>query len=116
MTEAATLLGRTYIHPGDTTPYYTSPTPRPSEDAVFSVEATHVVGTPTVVLRVEESNDGDASSWATAGTFANITDTGVKTLEVTGLKERYRLAVSFSGGSVGHKVHLLIPDPSPIPD
>ena len=106
------IIGTTLIYPGTTTDKYYSPAfPRGGEAATFTVEATFVNGTPTLVVAVEHRNE-DEAAWAGAGTFANITAAGVENKDVTGLKELIRLSYSFSSGSSGDLVHVVVPAPA----
>ena len=106
------IVGSTILHDGTgTTAFYTPSFPRGGEAAVFSVDATHVNGSPTLVVTVEHKNVED-TSWTTAGTFSNITAAGVSTKDISSLKEEIRIAFTFSTGVAGDFVHVLIPAPA----
>jgi len=108
----ATLLGYTILHDGTgTTEFFSPPIARQEQDATFSVEATHVGGSPTLVTTVEHKNL-DETTWASAGAFDNITAAAVKTKTLSDLKEEIRVALTFSAGSAGDFVHVVISEPS----
>ena len=116
MIEAATIVGETFLHDGTgTQAFYTPANPRPSEDVVFSVDVTHFAGATLAGTLAIEDRDLAGEWGVPAGTFSSITATGVKTLEVTGLKEEYRAAVTFSLGSQGDFFHAYL-NASAIPD
>ena len=107
MIEAATREGVFFVHDGvGATPFYTQPALRAGEQAVFSLEVTHVGGSPTVVVKVEDRELN--GTWSVAGTFANIDSIGVKTKNITGLKEEWRIALTFSAGSPGTFIHAFV--------
>jgi hypothetical protein len=104
----ATLVGYTVVR--DTVgaaAYYTPPMASEAKKASFSLEATHFYGAGALIATVEHKNL-DETTWATAGTFADITGAGVKTLVIDGVKEEFRFKFGFSGGGAGDFVHLLI--------
>jgi hypothetical protein len=108
----ATLLGYTILKDGTgTTAYRTPPIARQSREATFSIEATHVAGTVTLVATVEHKNL-DESTWASAGTFDDVTAVGVKTKTLSDLKEEIRFAFTYSAGTAGEFVHVVIPEPT----
>lgn len=110
-----TILGDTIVHDGvGTNAYYTPPFGRGGEAAVFTVEVTHRRGSTTLVVKVEHKNP-EESAWTVAGTFSNITATGVFTKEIQGLKEELRFSFVFSAGSQGNYVHFLLPAPMWLP-
>jgi hypothetical protein len=106
------IVGSQIEHDGTgTTAYYSPSFPRGGEAAVFSVDVTHKMGSPTLVVTVEHKNLED-TSWTTADTFSNITATGVATKDISGLKEEVRFAFTFSAGSAGNFFHVIIPAPA----
>ncbi len=110
-----TIIGDDVRHDGTgTTPYYSPSFGRGGEAAVFSVEVTLVDGSPTMVVTVEHRNE-DESTWTSPGAFDNITVTGVATKELSGLKEILRFAFTFSAGSAGDFMRVLIPAPMWLP-
>ena len=95
----ATLVGCTVVrNQTGSAVYYTPPIAREAMKAIFSLETTHFVSAGAVVVTVEHKAFAD-TAWATAGTFANITGTGVETLTVSDLKEEIRFKFGFSGGN-----------------
>jgi hypothetical protein len=91
---------------------YLSPEfPRGGLAAVFTVETTHLKGNPTLVVKVEHRNE-DETSWATAGTFSNITTKTVTTLDVSTIKEIVRLSFEYSAGVAGDFFHVIVPAPA----
>ena len=103
------IVGTTLMHNSGS--LYSPSYPRGGESATFAVEATVVNGSPTLVVLVEHKNVDD-TSWATAATFSNITATGVSTIDGSALKEELRFKYSFSGGSSGDFVHLVVAPPA----
>ena len=109
------IIGDDVVHDGDgTTPYYSPPFGRGGEAAVFSIEVTHVDGSPTMVVGVDHRNV-DESNWSSAGTFSDITAASVATKELSGLKEELRFAFTFTVGVGGDFMHVLIPAPMWLP-
>ena len=94
-------------------PYRTNPFPRRGLSALFSIQTTHVSGTgnPTLNAIVQHKNRED-TSWTTAGSFAAIMGAGLKTLDVSGLKEEIRFSFTFGGGSSGAFLRVFIPPPA----
>ena len=106
------IVGSQITHDGGgTTAYYSPSFPRGGEAAVFSVDVTHYSGGPTLVVTVEHKNVED-TSWTTAGTFSNITSTGVATKDVSSLKEEIRFAFTFTAGTAGDFCHVIVPEPA----
>jgi hypothetical protein len=106
----ATLAGFTVAcNSAGTAVYYTPPIAREALKATLSLETTHfhVAVSGVVVVTVQHKDLAD-TSWATAGTFADITEVGVDTLTLSGLKEELRLKVAFSGGVAGNIAHILL--------
>jgi hypothetical protein len=65
--------------------------------AVFTVEAAIALGARTALdVFVEHSDDGD-EHWAVAGRFPSMTGSGVASLDVSGIKEFWRVASSLVG-------------------
>jgi len=106
------ITGTTIMHDGSgTVPYYTPIIARGGAAALFSVDVTHIAGTPTLNIDVEHKNVED-TSWTTAGSFSSITAVGVESKDVTGLKEQIRLAFTFSAGSAGNFFVVVIAPPA----
>jgi len=109
-----TILGDILVHDGTgTAGYYSPPFGRGGEAAVFTIEVTYRNGTPLLAFAVEHKNAAD-TSWSNAGS-TTMAATGVKTLQVSGLKEELRLKFSFSTGAAGDFVNLLVPAPMWLP-
>ncbi len=105
------IIGTTIMHDGaGSTPYYSPAFPRGGEAATFSINTTHLAGGPTLVVAIQHKN-ADETSWGVAGTFSNITATGITTKDVSDLKEMIRLNYTFSAGSAGDFVHVIVPAP-----
>ena len=102
------VIGTTLMY--SATAYYSPSFPRGGEAATFAVDVTHFDGGPTLVVSVEHKNVED-TSWTTAGTFTNITATGLATKDVGTLKEELRLKYLFSAGAVGNLAHIVVPAP-----
>jgi hypothetical protein len=112
----ATLVGCTVVrNQTGSAVYYTPPIGREAMKAVFSVETTHFISAGAVVVTVEHKDFAD-TLWATADAFANITGTGVETLAVSGLKEEIRLRIGFSGGNPSGFAHLVVAEPTWLPE
>ena len=112
----ATLLGFTVLR--DQTGaavYYTPPIVREALQATFSVEATHFISAGAIVVTVEHKDFAD-TSWTTADTFANISGVGIETLTVSALKEEIRLQFGFSGGNPSGFAHLVVTEPTWLPE
>ncbi len=110
----ATIIGDTLVHDGvGTAPFYSPPFLRGGEAAVFTIEVTLNNGGATLVFAVEHKNAED-TSWSSAGS-TSASATGVRTLEISGLKEELRLKFTFSAGLAGDFVHVLVPAPMWLP-
>ncbi len=102
------VVGTTLLY--SATPYYSPAFPRGGEAATFAVDVTHLEGSPTFAVTVEHKNAED-TSWTTAGTFTAIAAAGLATKDVSTLKEELRLKYSFTTGSSGDLVHIVVPAP-----
>ena len=103
-----------HIEHSDTgsTSYYSAVFARRGFAAVFQVDVTHIKGSSTLLVSVEHKNK-DETSWAAAGTFANITTAGTATKEIENLKEVLRFAFAFdTGGVAGDFFHVIVGTPS----
>ena len=110
-----TVLGDTLVHDGSgTTPFYTPPFQRGGEAAVFTVEVTHLQGSPSLTVTLQHKNVED-SSWSAVGAFSAITTVGVATKELSGLKEELRFAFTLTATVAGDWLHVLIPAPMWLP-
>ncbi len=106
------IVGTTIIHDGTgTTPYYSPAFPRGGLAALFSLDVTHMSGSPTLSVAVQHKN-ADETTWGAAGSFAAISGTGVATKDITGLKEEIRLNFTFTAGSAGNFVHIVVAAPA----
>ena len=74
--------------------YYSPSFPRGGLAAVFVVDVTHVVSSPTFDVTVEHRDEHD-TSWTTLGTFTSITAVGTDTLEGTAIKQVLRFKYDF---------------------
>ena len=112
----ATLVGCTVVrNQTGSAVYYTPPIAREAMKAIFSLETTHFISAGAVVVTVEHKDFADAA-WVTAGTFTNITGTGVETLTVSDLKEEIRFKFGFSGGGPLEFAHIVAPPPTWLPE
>jgi hypothetical protein len=106
------IVGTQITHDGTgTTAYYSPSFRRGGEAAVFSVEATHKGGTPTLTVVVEHKNVED-TSWGTADTFSAIAATGLATKDISGLKEELRFAFTFASGNLNDFFHVIVAAPA----
>jgi hypothetical protein len=78
---------------------YTAPFARRGLAALFTAEVTQAVGSPTLSLQIEHKNDN--GTWANAGSFSDITTTGVYTKDITGIKQQVRIAAAMTAGPKG---------------
>jgi len=106
------IVGTTIIHDGNgTVPYYSPAFPRGGLAALFSVNVTHVGGTPDLDIAVEHKNAED-TTWSSAGTFTTISTVGVASKDLSGLKEQLRLKFTYSAGSLGNFTHVIVAAPA----
>ncbi len=104
------ILGTTLFRLDGST-YYSPEFPRGGEAALFSIEITHVGGTPAVTVALEHRNE-DETSWTSAGTFSSISATGVYSKDLSGLKEILRFAITITSAPATDAVHFLLPSPA----
>ena len=84
---------------------------RGGEAALFSLEVTHKMGTsPSLTVEVDHKNLED-TTWSSAGSFTAITSTGVKTKDITGLKEECRFKFTATGTD-GDAFHVIMAAPA----
>ena len=105
------LNGFYLIYTGTTTDKYYSPEfGRGALTGLFALDVKLMSGSPTLVVAVEHKN-ADEVGWSEAGTFSNITSTGIATKEQGNLKEQLRFRFNFSAGSAGNffYVNMLAP-------
>jgi len=92
------VLGSVIVSAGTTDPIYTKPMPRGGAAALVSLDVTQFASTSVgFVVTVEHRNRNAA--WATAGTFASITGTGLQTKDVSGFKQLVRLMMHWDTGT-----------------
>jgi hypothetical protein len=103
------LVGTTILKMGATE--FRSPQfPRGGLSAVFTLEATHEVGTATMSAAIEHRN-ADDTTWAVAGTFGAITAPGVYSLDVTAIMEIVRITYTLTGADLTG-FHVIVGAPS----
>ncbi len=96
----------------DGTPFPTPEFPRGGLAATFAADVMNLDGSPTVAIHIQHRNSED-TSFTTLSSFAAITTTGEKQIDVTGLKEIVRLLLEFDAGDQSSDaIHLLIQAPS----
>ena len=96
----------------DGTSYYSPEFRRGGLAASFVVDATHMEGNPTVTFTIEHRN-ADETTFATTGSSFQLAAAGVGTVDVTGLKEIIRIAVSFDGADdATDAIHFVIQAPT----
>ena len=101
------VLGSVIVSPGTTDPIYTKPMPRGGASALVSLDVTQFVSVSVgYVVTVQHKNEKDPS-WGTAGSFAAISGTGLKTKDISGLKQLVRLMMHWDTGTT-HGDYLLI--------
>ena len=92
--------------------YYSPQFPRGGLGATFVIKVEQISGAPTFKVSVEHRNE-DETSWATAGTFTDITATGLSDLSVSSLKEIVRIKYAFDAGDdATDAVHFLMQAPT----
>lgn len=92
--------------------YYTPEFPRGGLAGTFCVEVLDLTGGPTVTISVEHRYDTEVS-FATAGTFSDITAVGDAQLDVSNLKEIVRLKIEFDAGdAAADAIRLVFQAPS----
>ena len=91
--------------------FYSPSFPRGGESALFSLEVTHKMGgSPSLTVEVEHKNEED-TVWSSAGAFTAITTTGVKSKDVSGLKEECRFKYTPTGTD-GDAFYLIVAAPA----
>lgn len=96
----ARMTGQYFIHDGTgTTPYYTQPIRRGGLGGTASIDVTHVGGSPTVVITLEQKNDGE-TTWGVLAAFSDITAVGVETVNFSNPDELIRFAITMSAGNL----------------
>jgi len=106
------IIGTTIMHDGSGTNAYYSPVfPRGGLAALFSLDVTHVGGTPSLDVDVEHKN-ADDTSFTSVGAFTTITTVGVKTKDLSSLKEQIRFKYTYSAGSLGDFMHVIVAAPA----
>jgi hypothetical protein len=87
------MYGQQVVNPNSTNPVYTLPSPRGGAAATFVVDVIEINSATNLNVTIEHRNRG-ATTWSGAGSFAAITASGVYSLDVTGLKGKYRYALA----------------------
>ena len=104
------IVGTQITVMGGTVAFYSPSFPRGGEAALFSLEVTHMVGSPSLAVDIEHKNEAD-TTWASAGSFSAIAATGLATKDVSGLKEELRFKF-LPTGTDGHAFHVLVSEPA----
>ena len=106
------MIVGTTIFKMDGTAYYSPSFPRGGLAGTFTVDVTHMEGSPTFKITVQHRNE-DATTWDTAGTFTDITSADDHTLDVEGLKQIIRFKFEFDAGDQSTDgVHFIMQAPS----
>jgi hypothetical protein len=101
------LIGSPITSAGTTLPVYSNPAGRGGESALFVYEVFEMDATNGINVTVEHKNRGDTSWAVLATTTAPITAAGVLSMDMSGFKEQYRIAVAFQAGtSTGDTVRI----------
>jgi len=101
------VLGSVIVSPGTIDPIYTKPMPRGGASALVSLDVTQFASVSVgFIVLVQDRNYSD-TAWVTAGTFATITGTGLKTRDISGFKQLVRLMMHWDTGST-HGDYLLL--------
>jgi hypothetical protein len=91
-------IGEYFMRFGANVYQYSPVFPRGAEAAVFAVEVYAL--TPLTALNVEvQYKNAEDTTWTTHGSGINANAVGVFTLQVTGIKEEFRLRYSVSGSN-----------------
>jgi len=96
----------------DGTAYYSPSFPRGGLAAVFTVDTTHLEGSPTFKITVEHRDENE-TSFTTAVAFSDITAAGTMNAEVTAAKQVLRFKYEFGAGDASSDgVHFVMQPPS----
>lgn len=96
----------------DGTAYYSPEFPRGGLSATMAAHVTHVEGSPTFGITIEERNE-DETSFTTNDSFSGITSAGNVQKDVSSLKEIIRFKYSFDAGDQAtDAVHFMMQAPS----
>ena len=93
------IYGQQVVNPNSTNSVYTLPSPRGGAAATFVVDVIELNSATNLNITIEHQNRGD-TTWAGAASFTPITASGVYTLDVTGIKEKYRWALALGPNPV----------------
>ena len=104
------IVGTQITVMGGTVAFYSPSFPRGGEAALFSLEVTHISGSPSLAVDVEHKNEDD-TTWSSAGAFSAITATGLATKDISGLKEELRIKF-LPTGTDGEAFHVIVPAPA----
>ena len=105
------IVGFQIVVMGGATPFYSPSFGRGGEAALFSLEVTHIAGSPSLAVDVEHKNEDD-TTWSSAGSFTSITAAGiVPTKDPSGLKEELRFKF-LPTGTDGEAFHVIVPAPA----
>ncbi len=105
------IVGTQITVMGGTVPFYSPSFGRGGEAGLFSLEVTHISGSPSLAVVVEHKNEDDVV-WGSAGSFAAITVAGiVPTKDISGLKEELRFSF-LPTGTDGEAFHLIVAAPA----
>jgi hypothetical protein len=103
-------VGSVFIRMNGTT--YNSPTfPRGGLAGLFGIELLALSGTSVSLECVVQHKNREDTSYTTAGTFASMTAAGLATLDVSGLKEEIRLAITVGGSAATNTVYAIVLPP-----
>jgi hypothetical protein len=106
-------IGILYVRMSIASPvtYYSPTFPRGGLAGTFGIDVLALMGTsPTLECIVEHKNVGDIS-YTTAGTFSSMVAAGVWKLDVSGLKEEIRLAITVGGSVATNTVYANVLSP-----
>ena len=106
------MIVGTTLYKMDGSPFYTPEFGRGGLAATFVIDATHLVGGPTVTFTIQHRN-ADDQSFASTGEFGTATSVGVVQIDASSLKEIIRIAVTFDAGDAATDgIHFLIQAPT----
>lgn len=91
---------------------YTPSFPRGGLAAVFSVQVFELVGSPTSLTVTVEHKNIEDTTFASAGSFSSITSAGTATLDLSGLKEQLRFALTVAATNSWEGFYMLIAAPA----
>ena len=106
------MIVGTTLYKMDGSPFFTPEFGRGGLAATFVIDATHLIGGPTVTFTIQH-RISDEQSFATTGDSVAASSVAVAQVDATGLKEIIRIAVTFDAGDAATDgIHFLVQSPT----